>query len=275
MHRAEQPSLATASSPRPRRRCTPPDLATVTLKDPKDYKIIGKPIRGVDNAAHRHRQAALRHRLHAARHAVRGVREVPGVRRQGREREPRRDQGAARREARVRRRRAAPTSRGLVPGVAIVADSWWQAQSARKQAEGAPGTSTRPRRRASDGFQAKARRSSQAGAGAHAAHRRRRRRGAGRARRRWSRPPTSIRSSRTRRSSRRTASAHFTERQARDLGAQPDARSGPGRWWRRRSASSRPTSRCTSCRRAAASAAGCPTTTWSRRRRSPSRSACR
>ena len=52
----------------------------------------------------RHRPAALRHRREGAGHALRRVREVPGLRRQGRQRQPRRGQGAARREARLRGR---------------------------------------------------------------------------------------------------------------------------------------------------------------------------
>ena len=60
--------------------------------------VTGKPLFGID--------VTVPGMLYAR------VREVPGVRRQGRQRQPRRGQGAARREARVRRRRRhAPTCR--------------------------------------------------------------------------------------------------------------------------------------------------------------------
>ena len=59
---------------------TPPDLAGVPLKDPKDYTIIGQPTAGRRQRRHRNREAAVRHRLHPAGHVVRGVREVSRVR---------------------------------------------------------------------------------------------------------------------------------------------------------------------------------------------------
>ena len=63
-----------------------PDEKSLKLKDRKDYKLLGKRITGVDNRQGRHRAAAVRHRPGRAGHAVRGVREVPGGRRQGRRR---------------------------------------------------------------------------------------------------------------------------------------------------------------------------------------------
>ena len=44
---------------------TPPK--DVTLKDPKDWKIIGKPVKRLDTADKLDRQAGLRHRPEAAR----------------------------------------------------------------------------------------------------------------------------------------------------------------------------------------------------------------
>ena len=78
---------ATYASLSARVAAMPPPTAEAVkaaYKDPTNFKIIGKPIKGVDNARHRHRQAGLQHRRRAARHAVRRVREVSGVRRQGR-----------------------------------------------------------------------------------------------------------------------------------------------------------------------------------------------
>ena len=96
----------------------------------------------------RHRQAALRHRREGAGDAVRGVREVPGVRRQGGERECRADARAARRDVRRSSSKAARISVGLLGGVAIVGDTWWAAQQGAAAAARCSGTKDRPRSRA-------------------------------------------------------------------------------------------------------------------------------
>ena len=92
--RVESLARPTASSRRRPRRCTPPDLNDRHAEGSEGLHDHRQADAAAWTTGDRHRQADLRHRLHAARHAVRRVREVPGVRRQGREREPRRDQGA-------------------------------------------------------------------------------------------------------------------------------------------------------------------------------------
>src|SRR5688572_31290904 len=109
-----------------------PALATVPLKDPKDYKIIGKPTRGVDTTnvvtgkpvfsidftlpdmKYAVYQKAPVFGAKVASANVDEIKKLPGVR-----------------DAFVVEGGTDLTS--ILPGVAIVADSWWQANQARRQ----------------------------------------------------------------------------------------------------------------------------------------------
>ena len=105
-----------------RRRPTPRRCRSRTRRD---FGIIGTPVARRRHRRDRHRPADVRHRLHAAGHAVRGVREVPGVRRHGRERQPRRRARAARRAACVRRRGRRRPAAADRPASRSSADNWW------------------------------------------------------------------------------------------------------------------------------------------------------
>ena len=80
-------------------RLTPPDPKSIKLKDPKTWKIAGKPVKRLDTARQAQRQPGLRDRREAARHAVRGDQGLPGLRRQAgelRRSEDRRGRASAR-----------------------------------------------------------------------------------------------------------------------------------------------------------------------------------
>ncbi len=104
----------------------------------------------------RDRPAAVRHRCRRSRHALRRLPEVPGLRRQGGQRQHRRHQGAARRPRRLRR----PRARGQ-PGRRLRRASATASPSSRRaggpraglaRSSRSPGTRARPQPRAASGF---------------------------------------------------------------------------------------------------------------------------
>ena len=122
---------ATASSPRLPPRSRLPDPATLTLKDPKTYRIIGKPIPGVDN-----------HKIVTGQPLFGSDIKLPGMLYAVYQRSPviggkavSANLDAIKAMPGIRHAFIIPESNGggSMSGVAIVADSWWLAENARKK----------------------------------------------------------------------------------------------------------------------------------------------
>jgi isoquinoline 1-oxidoreductase beta subunit len=110
---------------------TPPDLKSVRLKDPKDYRIIGTNVRGVDvpSIVTGKPVFSIDFTLPGMQYAVFQKAPVFGAKVASANLDEIRKMPGVRHAFVVEGGDSLP---GLLGGVAIVADSWWQAQSARK-----------------------------------------------------------------------------------------------------------------------------------------------
>jgi len=130
MHRASNKSVGYGDVAEAAAKLPVPMLSMVPLKDPKDYTIIGKPVKGVDTV-----------NIVTGKPVFSIDFTLPGMLWAVYEKAP--VFGAAVASANLDEIKALPGVKhafvleggtnltAVVPGVAIVADSWWQAQSAR------------------------------------------------------------------------------------------------------------------------------------------------
>ena len=103
-------------------KLTPPDPKSITLKDPQDWKIAGKPMKRLDTAPKLNGSLVYAIDVKLPGMLCAAIKALPGVRRQARELRQRED-----------RRRCPACKRAVKVNdttVAVVADTWWHAKTA-------------------------------------------------------------------------------------------------------------------------------------------------